>query len=143
LGNIIFIKFAQIAAVPLILIALKKKLLIVENDTDIREVISYVLEGEGYEVVASNPKPIEKLPIHLFDVILLDEWVEKKAGHMLCTEIKAIHEAQHIPVIILSTANNIEEIAKACNADAFIRKPFALDELINVVNKCCPVQLSK
>lgn len=55
---------------------------------------------------------------------------------MLCKDIKAVHEIQHIPVIIFSTAHNIEEIAKTCKADGFVRKPFDFDDLTTEVAKC-------
>jgi len=114
----------------------KKKLLIVEDDRDIRDIVSYILECEGFEIVATNYQPAHQLPVHTADLILLDEWVDKKEGHMLCVEIKDIHKDLHVPVIILSTAHNIEDIAKTCKADGFVRKPFDVDELVIEVNKC-------
>ncbi len=115
---------------------MRKKILIIENDTDIREIVSYVLEGEDYEVTAVNYGPASLFSEYKADLILLDEWINLKEGHMLCNEIKQIHQIQHIPVIILSTAPNIEAIAARCKADGFIRKPFDLEGVINEVDKC-------
>jgi len=115
----------------------KKRVLIIENDVDIQHIVSYLLEAEGYDVVALRPVPADQLLQYRADLILLDEWIDKKQGHMLCTEIKKIHEIRHIPVIIFSTAPNIAEIAVSCHADGYVQKPFELDDLINEVNRCC------
>ncbi|MBW4890773.1 response regulator [Mucilaginibacter sp. HMF5004] len=115
---------------------MKKTVLIIEDDNDIRDIVSYILESEGFNVIATNPKPAIELPVHRCNIVLIDEWLNKTEGHMLCQEIKKIHQMQHLPVIILSTSAKIEEIAISCKADGFIRKPFELDELVNVVKKC-------
>lgn len=115
---------------------MKKKVLIIENDDDIRGIVSYVLETEGYIVITAKPWPVEQLANYKADLILLDEWVNKKAGHELCTELKKMHSTMHIPVIILSTSPNIQQIAKDCKADGFVNKPFDLDDLVVEVKKC-------
>ncbi|WP_299290751.1 response regulator [uncultured Mucilaginibacter sp.] len=115
---------------------MKKKVLIIENDRDIRDIISYVLEDKGYEVIAAEPWPVNRLHTYNPDLILLDEWLNEREGHLLCTELKDMHETKHVPVIILSTANNIEEIANSCKAEGFVNKPFDLDELLEEVQRC-------
>lgn len=112
---------------------MKKRVLIIENDEDIRGIVSYILEDEGFQVVAANPWPAEQLAGLKADLILLDEWVNQKAGHELCVELKKMHHTMHIPVILLSTSPKIKEIAENCNADGFIRKPFDLDDLVDEV----------
>jgi DNA-binding response OmpR family regulator len=116
---------------------MKKRVLIIENDIDIQNIVSYLLEAEGYDVIAIRPIPADQIFQYRADLMLLDEWIDKRQGHMLCTEIKNIHEIKHIPVVIFSTAQNIEEIAANCHADGYVRKPFELEDLINEVNRCC------
>ena len=115
---------------------MKKRVLIIENDDDIRGIVSYILEAEGYDVVTAKPWPVEQLARLKADLILLDEWVNKKAGHELCTELKKMHATMHIPVILLSTSPNIQQIAEGCKADGFVNKPFNLDDLVDEVKKC-------
>lgn len=115
---------------------MKKKVLIVENDNDIRDIISYVLENKGYEVALANLRAINELHNYKVDLILLDEWLNEREGHLLCTELKEMHETKHIPVIILSTANNLEEIAEKCKAEGFLNKPFDLNDLLEEVERC-------
>lgn len=117
---------------------MNKKILIIENDRDIREIVDIILTERGYEVADCAHKPISELHTYNADVIILDEWVlGKTEGHMLCLELKAIDRLMNIPVIILSTAQNIEEIACACKADGFVRKPFDIEELITEVARVC------
>lgn len=115
---------------------LKKRILIIENDNAIREIISWVLQDEGYEVTGASTGPPGSFTGYKADLILLDEWVNKTQGHRLCQEIKQIHQLQHVPVIILSTSPFIEKIAEGCSADGFIAMPFDLEEVIGKVEKC-------
>ncbi|GAB3907104.1 response regulator [Mucilaginibacter boryungensis] len=113
---------------------MKKKVLIIENDQDIRHIVALILEEEGFETL-SIPEPNDLSEIIPFapDVILLDEFINALPGHRLCKKIKQIESLNHIPVIILSTANNIELIAKECQANDHIRKPFEVQDLVVTV----------
>lgn len=115
---------------------MRKKLLIIENDHEIREVVKYIFEAEGYDIIGIDNCSTAELALHNPHLILLDEWVNKVEGTMLCKEIKTIHNIKHVPVIILSTSPQIEKIAEECNADGFISKPFDVDALINTVKAC-------
>jgi len=114
----------------------KKKILIIENDEDIRSIVDYILEEEGFNAL-SIPEPQNLTEILQFapDLILIDEFINSKPGHRLCLRIKHDILLKHIPVIVLSTANDIELIAKECNANDYIRKPFDVHEMVvKVVN---------
>jgi DNA-binding response OmpR family regulator len=117
----------------------KKKILIVEDDLSIQHIVTYILEVEGYEVTGTVHVPATELKYHNPDLILLDEWVNKIEGHMLCKEIKAVEDLKHVPVVIFSTAMDIEDIAENCEADGFVKKPFDLEILINEVKKHLPL----
>ena len=113
---------------------MKKKVLIIENDQDIRHIVALILEEEGFETL-SIPEPNDLSEIIPFapDVILLDEFINALPGHRLCKKIKQVESLKHIPVIILSTANNIELIAEECQANDHIRKPFDVQDLVVTV----------
>jgi two-component system OmpR family response regulator len=116
---------------------LKKRILIIEDDSSIREIISWLLEEEGYKVTSwVTLGAAGSFAGYNADLIFLDEWINKNEGYRLCEEIKLIRELQHIPVIILSTSPFIEKIAANCKADGFIRMPFGLAEVISEVEKC-------
>jgi two-component system, OmpR family, phosphate regulon response regulator PhoB len=112
----------------------KKKVLIIENDHDIRQIVAFILEDQGFETL-SIPEPENLLDIVRFapDVILLDEFINSLPGHRLCRKIKQVDKLKIIPVIILSTANDIELIVSECGANDYIRKPFDVEEMVGKV----------
>lgn len=119
---------------------MSKKILVIEDDTDIRETIVYVLEEENYEVLASdNARILKKLNEFNPDLILLDnwltDWVSDANGQQLSKALKNDPVTSHIPVIIISAVNNIKEIAEAGEADGYLKKPFDLTELLSVVKQ--------
>lgn len=112
----------------------KKRVLIIENDQDIRQIVTYILEDQGFETL-SIPEPQELSELITFnaDLILLDEFINNHHGHRLCRKIKKIPALSAIPVIILSTANDIELITKECDANNYVRKPFDLEDMVGKV----------
>ena len=117
-----------------------KKILVIEDDKDIRETITYALEEHDFDVVASEDAKVLKLLGSIKpDLILLDNWLtdwkSDANGQQLSKELKTNPKTSHIPIIIVSAVSNIQEIAEAGQADAFLKKPFDLNELVAVVNK--------
>jgi len=117
-----------------------KKILVIEDDKDIRDTIVYILQEEEYEVIASeDSKILKSLNEHNPDLILLDNWLtdwkSDANGQQLSKELKSNTATSHIPVIIISAVSNIKEIAEAGLADDYLRKPFDLTELIGIVKK--------
>ena len=113
----------------------KKKVVIIENDHDIRQIVELILKDHGFTTI-SIPEPDSLTAIIPFnpDVILLDEFIKSKPGHRLCRKIKQVDALAKVPVIILSTANDIELIATECEANDFIRKPFDIEDLVEKVS---------
>jgi DNA-binding response OmpR family regulator len=114
----------------------KRKVLIIENDADIRDIVDYILIAEGFSTL-SIPEPETMEHILQFDphVILIDEFINNKPGHRLCLKIKNTKQLNHIPVIVLSTANDIELIATECHANDYICKPFDVKDMVAKVVK--------
>jgi len=117
-----------------------KKILVIEDDKDIRDTIVYVLEEEQYEVIASeNAKILKKLSDIEPDLILLDnwltDWTSDANGQQLSKELKKDPATSHIPIIIISAVNNLKEIAEAGDADGYLKKPFDLTELVDIVKR--------
>jgi two-component system, OmpR family, phosphate regulon response regulator PhoB len=112
----------------------KKKILIIENDRDIRDIIDYILEEEGFSTLSMpEPKSLDTVLKYKPHAILIDEFINNQPGHRLCLQIKQVEELASIPVIILSTANNIEMIATECKANDYLRKPFDIEEMVQKV----------
>ena len=118
--------------------ALNKKILVIEDDKDIRDTIVYILEEENYEVISSeDSKILKSLDIYNPDLILLDNWLtdwkSDANGQQLSKDLKSNPDTSHIPVIIISAVSNIKEIAEAGLANGYLRKPFDLAELVEIV----------
>jgi len=117
-----------------------KKILVIEDDKDIRDTIVYILKEEKYEVVDSGDSRILRHILdHKPDLILMDnwltEWKSDPNGQELSKRLKTNPNTSHIPVIIISAVSNIKEIAKEALADAYLMKPFDMSELISMVKK--------
>lgn len=109
-------------------------MLIIENDQDIRHIVEFVLEDHGFETLSmKEPTDLSVIIPFAPNVILLDEFVNSKPGHRLCLKIKQIPALASIPVIILSTAHDIDLIAIECQANDHIAKPFDIDEVVDKV----------
>lgn len=115
-----------------------KKILVIEDDKDVRDTIVYILEHENYEVMASADAKILK-SINNFkpDIVIIDnwltEWKSDATGQELSKALKTSPATSHIPVIIMSAVSNVKEIAEAGLADAYLHKPFNMDELLQMV----------
>jgi CheY-like chemotaxis protein len=78
-------------------------------------------------------KTLEQILLFGPDLILIDEFINNRPDHRLCRKIKQVNGLRNIPVIVLSTANDIELIATECQANGYIRKPFDVREIVDKV----------
>ena len=115
---------------------MKKKILVVESDRDIREIISYILKEEGYEPILCNPEAdiIQMIQLNEPAAVFLDIMEITERGTELCRVLKAGKQTSHIPVIVLSTHPKIERVKEIC-ADEVIKKPFDIDVLMDVLKE--------
>jgi|SRR6185312_10097911 len=113
-----------------------KKVLIIEDEPDISDLVTMVLQEEDYQVMQmSNAKGFELiLRKYKADVVLLDLNIAGFDGCIICKYIKGDKELNDTPVILLSANINIAEAKEECGADDLIKKPFDLDNLISKVN---------
>ena len=115
-----------------------KNILVVEDDLDIRELISFNLQNEGHQVFeakdgeAGIDKAREKLP----DLILLDLMLPGIQGLDVCRVIKSDQKTKETPIIMVTALGQEEDIVKGLEtgADDYITKPFSIKVLIARVN---------
>jgi DNA-binding response OmpR family regulator len=108
----------------------KEKILIVEDEEDIQELIRYNLEKEGYnnlKVVDSGEKAIETLKTFSPDIILLDLMLPGMDGLAVCRHIKSSQENSNIPIIMLTAKSEETDIiiGLEMGADDYVAKPFS------------------
>lgn len=115
---------------------MSKKILIIEDDPDILEMMAYILRDEGYEVItALDCAPLNVLSTIRPDLILLDNRLGADSGGNVCKELKTAAATAHIPVVLVSAHMQLEQMAADSLANDYLSKPFDIDELVAVVNK--------
>lgn len=109
------------------------KILIAEDERDIRDLIIFTLRFSGYEVVAASngEEAIQLAQQEMPDLILLDVRMPRKTGYEACAAIKADEKTKNIPVIFLSAKGQESEIQAGLQAGAveYLLKPFVPDQL--------------
>ena len=113
------------------------KILIAEDEPDIRDLVAFTLRFAGYEVVtASNGEDAVILaPKEVPDLILMDVRMPRMTGYDACRLIKMEEKLKDIPVVFLSAKGQESEIQTGLGAGAeeYLLKPFAPDQLIDRV----------
>jgi len=111
-----------------------QRILVVEDDTNIRQVLKLQLEGAGYDVgaVEDGLKALEEVSRNLPDLILLDIMMPKMDGYEVCRRLKANFETSRIPVIMLTAKSTpIEKVEGfECGANDYVTKPYIAKELL-------------
>lgn len=120
------------------MVSQNKKILVVDDDSDIREVICMTMEIAGYDTVGigNGSQVLEAATSNSPDLILLDVMLGDADGRDICIELKNNIQTSKIPVIILSATHGWHtRFDKNCGADGYMEKPFDIDQLIRLVNK--------
>jgi len=113
-----------------------KRILIIEDDEDMLEIMNIIFRDEGFDVVVSNKgEAAEHLELIRPDLILLDVHIigYKKRGNEICADIRKRYPADSLPVVLVSAETDIEALAARCGANSFIKKPFDINELADSV----------
>jgi CheY-like chemotaxis protein len=114
-----------------------KKILIAEDERDIRDLIAFTLRFAGYEVLTANngEEAVQMTQKELPDLVLTDVRMPKMTGYEACKQIKANPTTQHIPVVFLSAKGQEAEVQTGLDAggDEYLLKPFAPDQLTRKV----------
>lgn len=112
------------------------RIMVVDDDPAILDVLRLILEDEGYAVVtATNEDDVLGWDGARPELILLDLWLSGDSGQTICRRLKADPTTNQIPVILVSANQDSAEIARDSGADGFIRKPFDLDEILAMVRR--------
>ncbi len=109
------------------------KILIAEDERDIRDLIEFTLRYAGHEVVkaANGAEAVELAPQVKPDLILMDVRMPRMTGYEACRALKDIEAVKDIPVVFLSAKGQESEMNIGLDAGAYdyILKPFAPDQL--------------
>ena len=118
---------------------MKNNILIIDDDAEVRSLISDVLSDEGYATfpVSNEAEAFSNLKKTEFDLIFLDLWIgdDESAGLKILDKIK--NQYAGIPVVIISGHGTIDVAVSAIQNGAFdfIEKPFVIDRLLLTANQ--------
>jgi len=115
----------------------KKKILLVEDETDLRILVAQNLQEAGYEVyqAADGNEGFRLAKEMAPDIIISDVVMPKKDGNQLLKELRKSDFGRHIPFIILTAHVKMKDYFDIVAVDDFIQKPFKTEELIARIEK--------
>ena len=114
-----------------------KRILVVDDDPVIVRMLESKLQSNGYEVITSQEATngleiaIKEFP----DLIILDVMMPIVNGYNFCRLLKSQEKHKDIPIMMLTSRSEAEDrrIGKEVGADAYVLKPFNIDELLGTV----------
>src|SRR5512138_1367663 len=113
------------------------KILIAEDERDIRDLVAFTLRFAGHEVFAASngEEAVELAPNVNPDLIIMDVRMPRMTGYEACKVMKADPDLRDIPVVFLTARGQESEIQQGLDAGAeeYLLKPFAPDQLTSRV----------
>ncbi len=113
------------------------RILVAEDEKDIRELIAFTLRFAGFDVLTATngAEAVEVAEAEKPDLVILDVRMPKMSGYEACRRLKENPQTARLPVVFLSAKGQDSEIQQglASGAEEYILKPFAPDELIQQV----------
>lgn len=118
--------------------AMTKRILVVDDDISVLEVIEAALSYENFDVktVGRTYNILKTIEEYKPDIILLDYLLDDINGGEYCHQIKTHPASKHLPVIIISAYPQVFESLGTYGCDSFIAKPFDLSTLVQTINTC-------
>jgi two-component system, chemotaxis family, chemotaxis protein CheY len=116
-----------------------RRVLVVDDDPDILEALSEILEAEGYDVqrARNGREALQRLEHGLPDLVLLDLMMPVMDGWEFA---RSLDPGARPPIIVLSADRNVSAKAKEIGALGWLAKPFELSDLLAAVRSVMPVE---
>lgn len=112
-------------------------IIVVEDNHDIQELVRIILSEQGYrtQIVANEQALIVALGLEIPGLILLDMRLgaRNEQGVEISKKLKQHAKFNNIPIILMSADSHIEAHSQNANADGYLRKPFAINDLVTIV----------
>jgi DNA-binding response OmpR family regulator len=114
---------------------MSKHVVLIEDDADLLYITGFVLEQNGYQVtrLAALTSYEELASLHA-DCFIIDENLPGVSGHIICILLKSKEATKYIPVILTSAGIKLDLAAELCEAEAVIKKPYEIDEMLATIN---------
>jgi DNA-binding response OmpR family regulator len=116
---------------------MKKRLLILDDDKDILDVMCRIFKDEGYEVktIENADNILNDIANYRPDIILLDYILNGINGGEICHQIKENEATCTIPILIITAYSKVINSLGDYGCDGFVSKPFEITELVQQVNE--------
>src|SRR5436853_7938161 len=115
----------------------KSKILVIEDETSLVDVLIYNLHREGYEVAVAREgrEGMRKAQTLLPDLVLLDLMLPNANGLEICRELRAGERTRHIPIVMLTAkAEETDQVVGfSMGADDYVTKPFSVKVLLQPI----------
>ncbi len=117
--------------------AQKEKILVVDDDSGIGEMLQTLLEFYGFEVVVTEkPEETEQLiEKNGIDLVMLDMLISGVNGTDVCARLRQNDSTRETPVLMMSALHDAGPKCKKAGADDFIAKPFEMEDLVKTINR--------
>lgn len=113
--------------------------LVVDDDLGILDALRLLFESEGYRVETCEKgdyaEALRETTETLPDIIVLDVLLSGKDGRAICRALKGQDATRHIPIVMISAHPAAAASVAAVGADAFVAKPFAIDDMLDAVER--------
>ena len=115
------------------------KILIVDDEKDIVETLSFMLEAKGFEIISAydGEEGLKLAKEESPDLIILDVMMPKINGYKICRLLKYDAKYKNIPIIMVTARiqDTVKLIGEETGADEYITKPFEFSDVLEVINK--------
>jgi DNA-binding response OmpR family regulator len=114
----------------------KKKILVVDDDSGIGEMLKTLLEFYEFDVIVTpRPEETEKLILQEnVDLVMLDMLISGVNGTDVCARLRNNPETRDTPVLMMSALHDAGSKCREAGANDFIAKPFEMDDLVEKIN---------
>ncbi|HSC87159.1 MAG TPA: response regulator [Polyangiaceae bacterium] len=116
-----------------------KVVLVVDDEAEIRRMLDKLLSGRGYRVLTADAghMALRMVKEHAPDLIVLDAMLPEVHGFDIARRIKGSKRYGHIPIVMVSAVyrgwHYAEDLKQSCGVEAFIEKPFKIQDVVNAV----------
>jgi len=115
------------------------RILIVDDEADLRTVLRFGLEAEGFHVIEAGDgeEGLRAAREILPDLMVLDLMLPKMDGYKVCRALKFDERFRNLPIVILSARSGEQDrqLAMTMGADAFVTKPYEMRGLVAVIRQ--------
>lgn len=115
-----------------------KKILLVDDEVHILNILKFNLSRRGYEIVTAKDgvDALEALNGFIPDLLIIDVMMPKKSGHEVCQELKTQEKFKAMPIIMLSAKSQKEDFQKGADLGVhYMTKPFSPALIVNKVTE--------